>query len=391
MRQWEDDYAEFVTASAWALRRQAYERCGDWELAERIVQRTLVRLYRHWPQIGIEPPEAYTQRTLLFALRRHHRAAPPEELEPPLGVASDELIVAGRRLRRRTRIIGATMSVVLTMTIGWALLLLRPGGGGGVVPPVPGCMDGAPAPTAIAEPSLPILADYGLDRLAVLDLPLPQPVPLPTIAAEKVSCAIAERFLTLVNPVGLQRVNLGLADKGDARPLAALPDPEVAPGAMTVSVRTFNGNWIGTITITIAPSTRLPDRDHCDRLSFCKLSSLGNRGEVMEQYGLREMPATTAAGFLMGADAELWSVVVYTGYTMISVNITNTPDVRGALPATRPRAPLGAQTTLLALDPRLALFDPVDPSPPPTSDPPPLLTRAPSPSLTSTAAPSLSR
>lgn len=366
MRQWEVEYAEFVAASASALRRQAFSRCGDWQVAERIVTSTLVRLYRHWPALGIEPPEAYVQRTLLFALRRHHRAAEPTELPPPTGIDSERLIEAGRRLRRRDRLVGATMTVVLTATIGWALILLRPGGGGGVLPIIPGCMDELPGPTPVPSttrtPLSPIEAvNYGLDRLAVLDLPLPQGEPIPSAPVEHISCVIADRFVNLIRPMGIERLDLGLDDHGDQRPVVALPDPEVAPGALTTSVRVVNDSGYGTVTVTIAPTTRLPDREHCDRLAFCKLSSTGNRGEVMEQYGLRDLAETRAAGFYMGEDAELWIAVVYTGHTMVVVAITNTPDVRGALPATRIRAPLGAQTTILALDPRLAIYDPPGP------------------------------
>ena len=86
----------------------------------------------------------------------------------------------------------------------------------------------------------------------------------------------------------------------------------------------------------------------------------------MEQYGLRDGRDAWDLGFTMGNNAEIWTAVVYTGHTMIVVSITNTPDVRAALPATRNRAPLGAQITILALDPRLAIYDP--PSSLPTSD-----------------------
>src|SRR6202008_2124565 len=137
-----------------------------------------------------------------------------------------------------------------------------------------------------------------------------------------------------------------------------------APAALTVSVRVTTPSGGGTVTVSVAPTTLLPDRDHCSRLPFCQLSSTTEDGRLVEQYGVWDSPAAHGSGYAMGLDAEWWSVVVYTGHSMVLMTITNTPDGRGELPATPPSAPLGERVTALAADPRLAVFDPPRPATP---------------------------
>lgn len=70
MRSTERDLAftEFVHARQGHLRRVAYAACGDWHLADDLVQTALARLYVAWPRIqraGAE--EAYARRIILRA------------------------------------------------------------------------------------------------------------------------------------------------------------------------------------------------------------------------------------------------------------------------------------------------------------------------------------
>ncbi|GAA2403611.1 hypothetical protein Cme02nite_74540 [Catellatospora methionotrophica] len=370
MRAWEDEYAEFATALVPALRRQARERCGDWDVAEELVRRTLLRLYRRWPALGFEPPEAYAQRTLLRALRRHRPGEPAQGPEPPLGLATAELLTAGRRLRRRDLAVSTLLTVALAVGVGFAVVLLRPDPGGTPPPEEVDCMAGVPGPTPLPSltrspvPPAPPQAGgrTGVDRFAVLsgDMPLPQgePVAADPARTERHACLMAELVLTRINPLGLRRIDLGLADGGDTRDVAPLPDPALAPGALTTSLQLINGNGYGTLTISVAPTTYVPDLAHCDRLTWCGFSAELDSGAVLEQYGLREQPEGRRAGFALGLDAQLWTVLVYTGHTLVMVTITNTPDPSAAHQATQRNPALGMTITQFAADPRLALFDP---------------------------------
>ncbi|MDI1464626.1 hypothetical protein QEZ54_27015 [Catellatospora sp. KI3] len=376
MRAWEGEFAEFAVAVGPVLRRQAYARCRDWALAEQLVRRTLLRLYRRWPSLGYEPPEAFAQRTLLRALRRFGEGEPPEGPEPPSGLASAELLDSGRRLRRRERWLSAATTVLVAAGIGYGIVLLRPDPGGGPLPEVVGCMDVAPPETPL--PSLtrqapaqpPQAGERGVSRLATLvgDLPLPQdePVPADKDRREKFACLMADLVTTRLNPMGLRRLDLGLADGGDKRPLAALPDPELAPDALTVSLQLVGVSGYGTLTVSVAPTTMMPGLSHCQRLTWCGFSSTTEGDGLIEQYGLRDDPPDRRAGFNLGTDAQLWTVLLFTGHTLIMVTITNTPDVNAAQASSQRNPPLGMLITNFAMEERLAIFDPPEPSPEPT-------------------------
>lgn len=62
----EQSFDEFVAVRYAGLRRTAYLLCGDWHLAEDLVQTTLVKLYARWPRLR-EPESAcgYARTTLV--------------------------------------------------------------------------------------------------------------------------------------------------------------------------------------------------------------------------------------------------------------------------------------------------------------------------------------
>lgn len=61
----EDSFREFARNQAVLLRRCAYLLCGDWHLAEDLVQTTLVKLYGAWPRIQrTDRPVSYARTTL---------------------------------------------------------------------------------------------------------------------------------------------------------------------------------------------------------------------------------------------------------------------------------------------------------------------------------------
>ncbi|WP_410659766.1 RNA polymerase sigma factor [Amycolatopsis sp. lyj-112] len=67
MRSGDDaSFREFARDKALPLRRTAYLLCGDWHLAEDLVQTALIKLYRVWPKVSRKGPvDNYTRRILL--------------------------------------------------------------------------------------------------------------------------------------------------------------------------------------------------------------------------------------------------------------------------------------------------------------------------------------
>lgn len=62
----EADFTAFVAARQGHLRRIAYAICGDWHLADDLLQITLVKLYVAWPRIrDKDAQEAYARRILV--------------------------------------------------------------------------------------------------------------------------------------------------------------------------------------------------------------------------------------------------------------------------------------------------------------------------------------
>lgn len=67
MRQADEDrFREFARTQAGLLRRCGYLLCGDWHLADDLVQTTLIKLYRAWPRISdTDRPVSYARATLV--------------------------------------------------------------------------------------------------------------------------------------------------------------------------------------------------------------------------------------------------------------------------------------------------------------------------------------
>ncbi len=84
-------------ATAW--RRTAFLMCGDWGLAEDIVQLALVRLAKHWHRIDLDGVEAYARKTIARlvidqARRAYHHEEPHASLpdEQVTDPDSDEIL-----------------------------------------------------------------------------------------------------------------------------------------------------------------------------------------------------------------------------------------------------------------------------------------------------------
>jgi RNA polymerase sigma-70 factor (sigma-E family) len=64
----EAEFREWAGARQAALRRTAFLLCGDWHRAEDLVQETLTKMYRRWPQlIRRDAIESYARRVLTNA------------------------------------------------------------------------------------------------------------------------------------------------------------------------------------------------------------------------------------------------------------------------------------------------------------------------------------
>lgn len=67
-------FSEFAAAVAPRLFRSALLLCGDWHLAEDLVQTTLGKLYVAWPKVErADAPEAYARGTLTKTFLSHKR------------------------------------------------------------------------------------------------------------------------------------------------------------------------------------------------------------------------------------------------------------------------------------------------------------------------------
>ena len=96
----DEEFGEFMRNRASLLHQSAYLLCGDWHLADDLVQDTLVKAYEHWPRVRqADSPDAYVRRILLNEARgrwrRRERTAAvsrfPEGSEPIAPDATDEV------------------------------------------------------------------------------------------------------------------------------------------------------------------------------------------------------------------------------------------------------------------------------------------------------------
>jgi RNA polymerase sigma-70 factor (sigma-E family) len=65
-REEEDRFREFAAIQAGPLRRCAYLFCGDWHLAEDLMQTTLVKIYRAWSRVAAREALNNYARTVLL-------------------------------------------------------------------------------------------------------------------------------------------------------------------------------------------------------------------------------------------------------------------------------------------------------------------------------------
>lgn len=90
----DDEYREFVQSRAASLHRTAYLLCGDWHLADDLVQEALAKAFRHWRKVqASDCPDAYVKRILINEAnrhwRRHRNTAPPTDLPAQAAAVPD--------------------------------------------------------------------------------------------------------------------------------------------------------------------------------------------------------------------------------------------------------------------------------------------------------------
>jgi RNA polymerase sigma-70 factor (sigma-E family) len=69
-----EDYRSFVQRRAAPLHRTAYLLCGDWHVANDLVQETLAKAFRHWRRVRrADNPDAYVHRMLINEANQHWR------------------------------------------------------------------------------------------------------------------------------------------------------------------------------------------------------------------------------------------------------------------------------------------------------------------------------
>jgi RNA polymerase sigma-70 factor (sigma-E family) len=74
MRSRDEEFREFARARAAPLHRTAYLLCGDWHLADDLVQESLAKCFRHWERVRqADNPDAYARRILVNEVHRNWR------------------------------------------------------------------------------------------------------------------------------------------------------------------------------------------------------------------------------------------------------------------------------------------------------------------------------
>ena len=103
----EEEYREFVGSRAASLHRTAYLLCGDWHLANDLVQETFIHVFRHWWRVQrADNQNAYVKRILINEFKRHWRHygglpvhADTDRLGSAVPDVSDEVVNRAELLR----------------------------------------------------------------------------------------------------------------------------------------------------------------------------------------------------------------------------------------------------------------------------------------------------
>ena len=119
----EEEYREFVGSRAASLHRTAYLLCGDWHLANDLVQETFVKTFRHWRRVQrADNQNAYVKRIMINEFSRswqRYRGL-------PVGAYADHPEVAipdvSNEVVNRTDLLRALLALPVRQ---WATVVLR--------------------------------------------------------------------------------------------------------------------------------------------------------------------------------------------------------------------------------------------------------------------------
>lgn len=121
-RQSEDAFRGWVQARRERLRVTAYLLCGDWYLADDLVQETLTRVFAVWERVSASgPPDAYARKALLRLSLDHRRRPARREVVraelPDVPAQPVETAVDGdrQRLLRALRAVPPGQRAVLVL------------------------------------------------------------------------------------------------------------------------------------------------------------------------------------------------------------------------------------------------------------------------------------
>lgn len=78
----DQEFRAFVEQMAGPLHRMAFLLCGDWHLADDLVQESLAKAYSHWAKVQrADNPSAYVRRILINESRRNWRRNPQTDTQ----------------------------------------------------------------------------------------------------------------------------------------------------------------------------------------------------------------------------------------------------------------------------------------------------------------------
>lgn len=99
----DDEFRQFAKAHLPSLLRGAYLLLRDVDLAEDVVQATMLRVFRHWRDAR-QAPEAYSRKALINICRDHWRRQqrlPPEVLGEDIDHIEEQTAAFSQRLAER--------------------------------------------------------------------------------------------------------------------------------------------------------------------------------------------------------------------------------------------------------------------------------------------------
>lgn len=101
-------YVDFVAARRDHLRRIAYALCGDWHLADDLLQEALVKLYVAWSRVrNDQQPEAYVRKILVRVNIDEHRRRQRRVSTVSLSHGADEAHPEGLPVEERSALFQA--------------------------------------------------------------------------------------------------------------------------------------------------------------------------------------------------------------------------------------------------------------------------------------------